>query len=63
MEQIEKKQDPTSPAIAGGAALPGEGLLASTEHMGPRAATFVRQWVEHWRAMTREQFEDATRGL
>lgn len=59
----QKKAVNPRPVIAGGAPLPGEGLLASTEHMSPRAAEFVRDWVSHWRAMTPEQYEAATRDL
>ena len=34
----------------------GASLLASTEHMGPAAARFIRETVAHWRSLTDEEW-------
>ena len=43
------EEPPRSPALS------GDKLLAMAEHMGPKAAAFVRQWVADWREKDRRE--------
>ena len=53
----------TLPVLAGGAPEPDERLLSEAEQMEPRAAASVNRWVQSWRAMGREEFEECASHL
>lgn len=51
------------PRLAGGTQEPGERLLADARYMEPRAARSVTRWVESWRGMSRDEFDECARHL
>jgi hypothetical protein len=53
----------TLPPLAGGAPGPDERLLSDAQYMEPRAAESVTRWVQSWRAMPSDEFEECARHL
>jgi hypothetical protein len=49
--------------MAGGAPEPDERLLHDAKYMEPQAAESVTRWVESWRAMSRDEFEECAKHL
>ena len=56
-------RDKQLPRLAGGAPEPDERLLHDARYMEPQAAESVTRWVESWRAMPRDEFEECARHL
>jgi hypothetical protein len=64
MERLKLQDRSESlPKVAGGAPEPGERLLADTQYMEPQAAQSVTRWVESWREMSREEFDECAKHL
>ena len=64
MKRLEPQDRSESlPTMAGGAPEPGERLLADTQYMEPHAAQSVTRWVESWREMPREEFDECAKHL
>ena len=51
------------PPIAGGAPEPGEQLSSGAQYMDSEKAATVAQWVDAWRHMPRDEFEESARRL
>jgi hypothetical protein len=64
MERLDPQDHSKSlPRLAGGAPEPGERLLADTQYMEPQAAQSVTRWVESWRQMPRDEFDECASRL
>jgi hypothetical protein len=64
MERLKLQDHSESlPKVAGGAPEPGERLLADTQYMEPQAAQSVTRWVESWREMSRQEFDECAKHL
>lgn len=53
----------TPPPIAGGAQEAGEQLSSYAQYMDAEKAATVARWVDAWRRMPREEFEESARRL
>jgi hypothetical protein len=51
------------PPLAGGEPELGERLLSDAQYMDSREAATAAKWVENWRKMPREEFDEAARSL
>ena len=49
--------------VAGGEPEPGERLLSDAQYMDSCEAATAAKWVENWRKMPREEFDEAAGSL
>jgi hypothetical protein len=61
--KVLNRREKVPPPIAGGAQKPGEQLSSYAQYMDAEKAATVARWVDAWRRMPREEFEESARRL